>query len=412
MTEVLKAAVSGITFLLMASLLGPEDYGSYVLFAAIAMTLVPLATAGYSYWVQPLVLQRGVSAASSVVLPIAVIFGLPSAVAVILGAGAIFRGQMLAFAFVILIEMVIYPLWSALVMVFLTSGALSHYFVASVAVPILKLLGTVAALLVWEGTLETWGTVLLFLGLGGIGVTAFVARSHNFLYGFRVTFEWLRRGLGFGLVGVASSATDTVDKLVIGYAGGPTTAGPYGVASRFAAYGVIPVRAIALVSYPQYFRLADSKRYVEIRTLMYSTIRKSFWLGLVSAVAVVLALVIASTSVLSEYKDSVLVGAVLAILIPLRGVQYAAGDVTYALGKSEWRLGITIFGGVVTALFVVLGFQYSGTLGAAVGVSTAAVVAAGALLLYVERAIQKLSYQQGDEESVVLHSNGQRQRTS
>jgi O-antigen/teichoic acid export membrane protein len=405
-TEISKAGIAAITFLLMALLLGPTEYGAYVQFAAMAGILVPIASVGYASWVQPLANRDGVADAASACTSIVFVVGLPVTAVSILITNLVFPDHLQKLAAVFLVEMLLFPLWSSLTLSFLSDNALVKYFLTSVSVPLVKLIGTIAALTVLDGGLEAWGTVLVPLGLLGLFCTATIAKGRGPIAGYGILRRWLRRGTGFAIVGTASAATDNVDKLMVGSLGGAAAAGNYGVASRFAAYAVIPVRAIALVAYPHYFRLAEDGDFRGLRRLMYRTIRKGLWLGCGSAALAATALFIASLTILKQYEDTVPIGCVLALLIPLRSIQYAAGDVTYAIGKSHWRLFMTLSGAAITSGFVGAGLLFGGSLGAAIGAVAAAVIISGMLIIYVERWIKKNSIiKKRGRRRALLHNN-------
>lgn len=406
-TEVSKAGVSGITFLLMALLLGPDEYGIYVQFAAIALILVPITSVGYAFWVQPLTKRAGASGAASAAMTILFLLGIPGTVlSAFLTDIAFPHGLPTIFA-VFAVEMLIFPLWSSLALAFLSSDSLIKYFLMSVSVPVVKLAGTLLALTTLGGGLITWGTVLVPLGLIGLVTTARIAGARGPFYGFAYARSWLRRGAGFAAVGAASAATDNVDKLMVGMVGGVLAAGNYGVAARFATYGVIPVRALALVAYPRYFQLAEDHNLRALRSLMYRTIWRGFWLGLASAAFVAGALTAAGSSILLQYKDSIFVGCILALVIPIRAIQYAAGDVSYAIGKSHWRLLMTVIGSIITAAGVAVGILLGESVGAAIGMLIASLVVTGMQLGYVERWISKnmLKKKKGRRRAL-LHNHG------
>lgn len=404
-TEFSKAGVAGVTFLLMAQLLGPDEYGRYVQFAAVAGILVPLASAGYASWVQPLAKQGGAADAASAGIAIVLSAGIPLTLASTFITALAFPDQLHKIAAVFFVEMLLFPLWSAITLTFLSDGSLLKYFFTSVSVPTIKLAGTVLALTSFGGGLVAWGATLVPLGIVGLVTTAAVARSRNPLYGLRLARSWLRRGAGFAAVGTASAATDNLDKLMVGWLGGVTAAGNYGVASRFAAYAVIPVRAIALVAYPRYFQLAEEGDFPALRSLMYRTMRKGLWLGFTSAGLASAALYVASLTILKHYQDSVIIGCILALLIPLRAVQYAAGDVTYAIGKSSWRLLVTIVGAVLTATLVGVGAMVANSIGAALGAVLAALLISAMLIGYVENWISKNSGAKRRGRRALLHNN-------
>lgn len=405
LTEASKAGISGVTFLLMALLLGPNEYGVYVQFAAVAVILVPLASAGYAFWVQPLAKSEGTADAASAAITIILLIGLPATFLGALLTDLIFPHQLPTVFAVFAVEMLLFPLWSSMTLIFLSHGSLTRYFFTSVSVPLIKLVGTVVALTVFTGGLISWGLILAPLGIIGLAATTFLARGRGPIAGYKVAYKWLRRGTGFAAVGTASAATDNVDKLMVGYFGGVATAGNYGVSSRFAAYGVIPVRALALVAYPRYFQLAEERDFRGLRSLMYRTIRRGFWLGCASAALACTALVVASATILKQYEGSVMIGCILALLIPLRAVQYAAGDVSYAIGKAHWRLLMTIIGALVTAGTVTIGFLLGDSLGASLGAVLAGLLVAGMLLGYVERWISKHPETKRRGRHVLLHNN-------
>lgn len=404
-TEASKAGISGLTFLLMALLLGPSEYGVYVQFAAIAVILVPLVSGGYAFWVQPLAKSNGVSDAASAAISILITIGLPFTVLCVFLTDLVFPHNFSKILVVFFVEMLLYPIWSSITLVFLSNGSLIKYLITSVSVPLIKLLGTIVALNALSGGLLIWGAVLAPLGVIGLAITSALAKARGPFHGFRVARAWLRRGAGFASVGTASAATDNVDKLMVGFLGGVSAAGNYGVAARFAAYAVIPVRALALVAYPRYFQLAEERDLLALRALMHRTIRRGLWLGCVSAGLAATALVIASATILKQYEGSVLIGCILALLIPLRAVQYAAGDVSYAIGKSHWRLFMTIVGALATAGSVSFGFLIAESLGAALGAVLAGLLVSGMLLGYVEFWISKNAETKKRGRHVLLRNN-------
>lgn len=384
----MKAGLGALTFLVMAAGFGPEVFGEYVQFVALAVILTPLVTAGFNWWVQPLGSEHGQAVVGSVTI---VILLISSPIIAILAGTFAFAAQwpVLSVLVVCLAEGVIFPVWGYYILGLLPQDKNVSYVALTTALQLLKLGATVSVLATFGADLTMWGVVASFLGLTGLIFSIAYFRPASLREGATIARRWLRRGTNFGLVGSASGLSDNIDRLLLGTVLPSADVGTYGASSRTVAYGTLPVRSIALVVYPKYFQHAHQRDYDSLTSTMHKTIRLSLLPAIGAALIAILGAWVLEVAILPTYHDLFLATVILAGCIPLRAVQYAAGDVLYAVNHPFLRLFISLGGALLMAVTAILGGFHFGIIGTAYGVLLATAVTTCFNFIVVMRVLRK-----------------------
>lgn len=367
LAEVLKALLGGVLFLIMTSLFGPSVYGQYVAVAALVSLITPLCTAGFAWWVQPFARESGLQRVGRAALLIGVL-SLCSLGLIIALARFVPDVPMSALVAVAVTEMAIFPVWNSLALALLAVGKNRAYVLLSVLIPAVKLCATAVSVLAFGPNLFLWGVVAGMAGLVGTAATAasFGALSRG---GGGPLLNWIKRGLGFGLVGSVSAGSDNVDRILMTNLVDSATLGVYGAAAKLVSFAILPSRAYALASYPDYFVLAANRDATGISVLAKATIRRSLPLAAAAALGVAMGCWVLELWVLRDFRGLGVVGSVLAVSVLFKPVLYAMGDVLYAVGRSNRRLVLTLLSGICNALLILWLVQPFGILGAALAVA-------------------------------------------
>lgn len=378
LVEVIKAALSGAGFLYLAAMLGPTQYGFYAVVVAVAAILIPGVSLGINWWIQPLVLEKGLSAALAALNSAFVRITLAlSIIAAVVGALA-FSLDIWQMVWLLITELALYPVWTIASLGYLAAKRVRAYVIISAAIPAGKLLATALAFGVLDGDLTLWAIVAFSTGTLGYIVTIAAGRPSSWSAGNRELARWSRRGIGFAGVGIISALTDNLDRSVVGAMLPSHQVGTYAVAARVAAYGTIPVKGLSLVAYPRYFALVGIGEVAEARQLMYRTIRKAVLWALPMMLLLPAAGYVISEWILTAYQGLLPALSILMILVPIRAVVYGTGDMLYALGKTHVRLLVLGIGALATLAFVLTGAFVIGLMGAAIGLVLAAMISAAA----------------------------------
>ncbi|ALV44569.1 hypothetical protein MB46_02590 [Arthrobacter alpinus] len=164
--------------------------------------------------------------------------------------------------------------------------------------------------------------------------------------------------------------------------------GVYGMSGKLSAYGSVPVKAVAIVAYPEFFKQAASTDYPGMLKLMRKTISRGVGTGIIMWGILIIGSIIASKTILSDYVDLVQCTILMAACVPLRAVQYGAGDVLYALDKSRMRLLVTLLGAAISATGAFVGSYLAGLIGAASGLLIAQILVASLLWWFAEKSLR------------------------
>ena len=388
-SEISKAGIGGLTFLLLAAWLGPAHYGQYVQIAAITAILMPVCTLGFNWWAQPLAREMGIRTVTLAGISVLLIC-IPISGPFMLGLALLFELPISTVVIVAIAELAVFPIWTFISLGLLAEKRAVAYVLVSISIPFTKLVGTLAAVLMFDASIDKWGLTVSLMGVFGLLVTVVLLGITPWFGSRKLLTNWIRQGVSFGLVGTASALADNVDKVTIATVLTPSLVGSYGVSSRLVGYGAIPVKSAAVVVYSDYFSLAAEKNIAGMRRLARYAITRSLLMSLASMIVVIFMSWVLETWFLKEFDQLFLVSTLLSISIPIRSVQYAYGDILYALGRPYSRLLIAL----LTACFSAIGTLVGGLLlelpGVALGAVLAAIASATTYFFFTRRLLRIL----------------------
>lgn len=239
--------------------------------------------------------------------------------------------------------------------------------------------------------LFTWVVLHAGSGIGGfIGAMVILRRR----LGISAGLSLVRRrdillGTSFAAGQVALSAQNDADKAILAFNRLETDAGIYAAGYRVAAMAELPINALVASTYGQFFDVGstsiDAARRLARRTTLAS---------LAFSIPMAIALIVAAPLlplVFSEFEDSVTVVRLLALVLPLKGVQSFAGNALAGSDQQAMRLRVMIVASVfnVAANFVLIPrYNINGAIGSTIVTEIGISIALWTILSRLSRAEQ------------------------
>ncbi|WP_312224265.1 lipopolysaccharide biosynthesis protein [Stutzerimonas nitrititolerans] len=392
----LRLFVQAGTLLLVARMLGPEQFGGFVGISAIAIMLGSLSTLGMH-----LVLLRdvsrsaaGSSAIRSVVLqtalPMTLICGcllffvylaiaggisaaliLPTGGLVAIGASEILllpllalqaavlhgRGQVAASQMLMMLPLALRLLVAVCISIVSVDDALSAYAYGYLSVSVVALAASFFALR------EPWPSIMTWRLPGR---------------------DMLVASGGFAAINFSRLAPLELDKALAGKLLPLETAGLYSAASRVVAAVTLPITAMNMSALPRLFREegCHSQRTPKLLAIMYVA---ALVFGVLLSVGLWLAAPVFPWLFSSAYQGIEDVVKLLCFAIPGMTLRAVSGNVLMALGKPWWRIAFEVCGMAVLAVTAIVLIDRSSANGMAIALicSEWSMAAGGGTLLVV-----------------------------
>jgi O-antigen/teichoic acid export membrane protein len=340
--DLVRLLLTGLTFAVLARVLGPASFGEYSGLLAFVTVLYPLATLGSGHllikhvsieasrfreqWGQTLFLSAigaavcvGIALAlQPYILPNASRYMLASlAVAELFGAASV---ELAAFAYLahgLVRRMTVIRILLAVVRV----GALGLFVIVSD-----------------EKSADMWvmwhvcGTLI-----AGAASLAIVSRSLGAprLVGVP-TMKVALSGLPFSFGRSSSHVQDDIDKTMVLRYDSPDVAGFYTAGYRCLNFALLPIRSLLTVTYSAFFR-AGAGGLSESKRLSHQLLIPAFLYGLVAGLGFLLLAPLVSHVLGDEYGEAANVIRFLAFLPLLRGIEYFLGDALTGAGYQKLR---------------------------------------------------------------------------
>lgn len=259
--QAVRVAGQAIWVILIARLLGPDGYGTFVGVAGLATTLGGLTGLGMG-----LVMLQDVARQSALfdrrwrqAITVCLGSGAVLCAAFVLIAPWLFGGQVtfVVIAALGLSELLLFPLISLSAFAFSSRSRMG----TAAALPAVMAAGrTLAALAFWlmtsQRTLEVYIGFHLLATLGCALLALFWVRRQlkPAPVAFEMSLRELREGGGFSLMWMVGNGLSSLDKTLVLRLAGAQVAGLYGVIYRFATVLALPVEALTMAAGPRLFR--------------------------------------------------------------------------------------------------------------------------------------------------------------
>ena len=364
--------------MLLARVLGVEDYGWFAGLAGLAVAVGGLTGVGQGLRMyrdgarDRLLLAPRWGQATTAVLGSGLLFALVlvSAVAV---SGVPVPLQWLAMLAVA--EIVMMPLATQVAFACAAAGRV----VTAAAVPVLPAALRLAAIAwLWLSSPETPGLhaylPLHLLATIGAVLVLYLFAMRRLMLGWRplpIAGAEFRDGLSFSGLWATGLALGSVDKTVSLHWGGAALAGNYAIAQRLGAIAATPVEALAMAALPRLFgqerrRLGTLVATMFVAALIYGTVA-----GLLLAQAVWIV-----PHLLGPGFGDIAAASLVALYVPLYCLRQVAASVLLGADAVRWRTGAEV--AAIVALVVLMAWRVP-----AAGIDGAlqALVAAEAFLL-------------------------------
>ena len=342
--ELLQLASSTLVFLILVQFMDQTAYGELAALLALVFPALSVATLGTHF----LLLQR-----SSRGEDLARAWARASTVG--------FVGPVLAVLVMIALRPLLLPNVDATAYALLFAGNLPFYWMNELAVYlgvgtgrmrdaalarailVVSRFAALAWFALWGGgQLVAWtaASAVSFVA-GGLGAVALVARRFGLRPGFdRSSWRDLPEGVPFSANSVNESLVDSSDRWLLVRYDHKDDAALYSLGARIVQFGYLPLRILMRTYDAELFgagqrgvraALAVTRRMIRPGLLIAAGVSVGF-LALAGVVPVVAG---------EEYRDSVSVIRLLAVLPFVRMMQYLAGNTLSAAGRQPWRLAAT-----------------------------------------------------------------------
>ncbi len=353
--ELLQLASSTLVFLVLVQFMPQETYGDLVGLLALVFPALSVATLGTHF----LLLRRssqGHDLADAWNRAITVGFVGPVLAAIVMIAARpllLPNVDPLAYSLVFIGNLPFYWMNELAVYLGVGAGRMKQAAQARFILVICRF-GALAWFAVWgDGRLVAWGgaSTVSFI-VGGVGALIFVRRVFGLRPGFdRSSFTDLPEGIPFSANAVNEGLVDKSDQVLLVRFDHKDDAALYGLGARIIQFGYLPLRTLLRTFDAELFGAGKDGVRAALRVT-----RRMVRPGISIAVAVgvgflVLAPVIPWVAG-DEYRDSVDVIRLLAVLPAIRMVQYLLGNTLSAADRQWWRTGAT-----ATAVVVNLGLN-------------------------------------------------------
>jgi O-antigen/teichoic acid export membrane protein len=367
--QTLRLVIQAAYFVLIARLLGPEQYGVFVAIVALAGILTPFSGLGTN--------NLFVKHVRSGKRDAAVCWG--NGLLAVMGSGTVLCGLVIAINYLLHLRM---PLWLMVAvslsdLLLLRVNELANFgfgaidrmkenAIQNVTGSLPRLIAIILLSVLWRPvTLKSWA--FAYLIASATSTLYSVYRAHR-LWG-APTFNWaylckdIREGVYFSIGTSAATIYNDVDKVMLGRISF-AAAGIYAAAYRIIDVSLTPVRSLASAAYPHFFRKglegmgsANAYAITQIkRACVYSAALFVFLLLFAPLLPVVLG---------AQYAETALALRWLALLPLLRSVHVFLADSLSGAGFQGLRAVIQVAIAVVNVLLNLAILPRYGWLGAA-----------------------------------------------
>lgn len=356
--QMMRLGLQVVSLILIARLLGPEDYGAFAGFGSVAVILGNLSGWGGSYLMLQSVSRTPASfgrhwyatnymiLVSSAILTLLYLALTPALLQLPLPFW-----PLLAIA---LAELLCYPLVYAAGFAFQAHERMAWASALPAGMALSRLAGASLFWLAGGNTLERYADYHLATSLVTV-MTALVAVQWQ----LRPQWEWrpytgreIRQGLGFSSGTLSTSLLSEMDKILAVRHLGPEPAGAYSIAYRLLGTLATPVLSLMMAAQPRLFRHAPAsgKQLNRLLLLLFVVI-----LGYASLASLVVWLAAPWLPLLlgSDYIMAIEASRLLTPLLPLLSLRLAASLTLTSLGHPSLRSGMEF------VALVVLGFGLS-----------------------------------------------------
>lgn len=340
-----RLAVQAGLFVVLARGLGLESFGVYSLAAAAAALLSPFAGLGMTS-----VMVRNVSR-NSATAPLewtrALLVTTVGGMVVALGATAVLSGVLNGVpAFTIMLLLCADLLGSRVVeSVGFLNQARTHSVRLVVGLPValnairLGAAFTMALASGWSISLSEWAVANAALSIALAGLFAVAeTRSSGFDWqGARLSRGHITLGLSYALGLTTQTGGPELAKLILGQSSSATSVGVFAAGSKILDMSAAPLKALASVLYPHYFREGSGGLRSAIR-LSRSVAVPVVLYGAIGSVALYIGAPLAPLLLGADYSQAVAIIQILAPALFVRSLTFLAAD---ALTGSDHHMGRT-----------------------------------------------------------------------
>ncbi len=342
-----RLGVQFLYFVLLARILGPEQYGAFVGVAALVMVLSPFASWGSgNILIKHVSRDRGLFQRYwGAVLATTLVSGGALAGLAFLLSGLFFGWETaLALALPIALgDLVGIRLADVSGQAFQSRERLSRTSALWVLMSTSRLLGVLALYALPEASASHWalfyaGSGLLAGSLGVIWVTKELGLGPLSLGPMRG--EW-REGFYFAISLAAQGAYNDLDKTLLSRLVSDAVAGGYAAAYRVLDAAFVPMRALVYATYPRFFREGnkglEGSRIFALRLLPWGLAAGGIGTALALGLAPFLPVLLGS-----EYTLSAAVLPLLAPILLFRALHYLAADALTGAGYQGLRSAVQV----------------------------------------------------------------------
>ncbi|MBW3575160.1 MAG: oligosaccharide flippase family protein [Actinobacteria bacterium] len=345
--ELIRVGSAGATFVLLARLLGPGDFGAYAGALALVLVVYPFANVGAGHLLvmrvarQPKIFRTAWSAAVSTTL---VSGAACSALIVAVGSLLLPRVPVEVVLLLAVSELVFAQAVELSGQAFQAHDDMRAATQVRTAAAVARVSVVVAfTAIVDDHTVSGWSAFSLLASV--VGATVAVALVHTRLGArlrlVRPSATDVRAGVPFALGLSSWQAKENIDQAMVLRAGFVADAGIYAAGYRIVSFAFLPIRAVITSTYPQFFRegersLGDAVRFA--RRLAVPTVAFSMLVGLGSMFVLPLA-----THLLGDdFSGGASVVQALAFVPMLHVLQYLAGNSLTGSGYVRLRTALQL----------------------------------------------------------------------
>jgi len=204
-----------------------------------------------------------------------------------------------------------------------------------------------------------WASLCVSLISSLVAVSAVSLQLGKPLFGLRLTFKSMAEGLGFSFASSTTSIYNDLDKTMLSRYGFAEANGAYSVAYRIVDFGCVPMRSLHFAALPRFFK-RGARGVSECTAFARKILRTTLPFALFSALALYLAAGMVPLIVGQSFAESVHALRWLCLLPVFRSLHLSAGDTLTGIGRQPFRTASQVVAaGVNFALNLYLIPRYS-----------------------------------------------------
>lgn len=331
--QVGRVLAQGAYFILLARLMGADQYGAAAAVLALAAAIQPFSSMGTLQLVLRNVSRDPSSAALQWANCRAMILVSGSVLAAALVAGATWvaphQVSLGAVAMAAFSDLVLVRLTDGAGSLFVALGRSTSASIFPVAVQASRIAGLLLVVALFPLTVDTWAAAYVLSTLPPIGVAAVRASrlAGHSRPSFRAYVLDARVGLALTVGTASMTVNNDVDKAVLGRLSTLEATGLYSAAYRVVDMSCAPLRALLTAAAPEMWRAGDGGRLVDVlgvarrRLLLPVVAYCSIGAGAMAVTAPLLPTVLGPS-----FGGSVVLLRLLSVLLLIKGLQYLVGD--------------------------------------------------------------------------------------